>query len=243
MDQKGALNAAADVYLDGIAWSGNNTTFEALAMGLDQDDVVIRRRLKQKVEFLSQDLMVPPDPTSLSRKDLRGLLRLGRHFRDLGEADFFMLYKLMTMSSADFLDEWFETDPLKATMSASGIIGTFLGPRSPGTAYVQLHHYMGEIDGAFRAWGFARGGTGAVAESIASAARELGVTIRENTERPITITEGTNTLAGADPERVEAAARGALNGEAVKGRVPDLWDGKTAPRIVDVFEEWWRSRT
>ncbi len=108
--------------------------------------------------------MVPPDPTSLSPKDLRGLLRLGRHFRDLGNADFFMLYKLMTMSSADFLDEWFETDALKATMSASGIIGTFLGPRSPGTAYVQLHHYMGEIDGAFRAWGFARGGTGAVAE-------------------------------------------------------------------------------
>lgn len=125
--------------------------------------------------------MVPPDPTSLSRKDLRGLLSLGKHFRDLGEADFFMLYKLMTMSSADFLDEWFETDPLKATMSASGIIGTFLGPRSPGTAYVQLHHYMGEIDGAFRAWGFARGGTGAVADSIASAARELGVTIRNDT--------------------------------------------------------------
>ena len=52
-----------------------------------------------------------------------------------------------------FLDQWFETDVLKATMSASGIIGTFLGVRSPGTAYVLLHHYMGEIDGAFRSWG------------------------------------------------------------------------------------------
>jgi hypothetical protein len=58
----------------------------------------------------------------------------------------------MTMSAADFLDQWFETDVLKATMSASGIIGTFLGIRSPGTAYVLLHHYMGEIDGAFRSW-------------------------------------------------------------------------------------------
>ena len=66
----------------------------------------------------------------------------------------------MTMSSADYLDEWFEFDPLKATKSASGIIGTFLGPRSPGSAYVLLHHYMGEIDGAFRAWGFQKGGTG-----------------------------------------------------------------------------------
>ena len=71
------------------------------------------------------------------------------------------------MSAADFLDQWFETEPLKATMSASGIIGTFQGPRSPGTAYVLLHHYMGEIDGAFRAWGMPRGGTGAVSDAIA----------------------------------------------------------------------------
>ena len=63
-------------------------------------------------------------------------------------------------------------------MSASGIIGTFLGVRSPGTAYVLLHHYMGEIDGAFRSWGFARGGTGAISNAIAGAAREAGVEIR-----------------------------------------------------------------
>jgi phytoene dehydrogenase-like protein len=72
----------------------------------------------------------------------------------------------MTMSAVDFLDQWFETDVLKATMSASGIIGTFLGVRSPGTAYVLLHHYMGEIDGAFRSWGFARGGTGAISSQL-----------------------------------------------------------------------------
>src|SRR5436853_1934984 len=89
----------------------------------------------------------------------------------------------MTMSAIDFLDQWFETDVLKATMSASGIIGTFLGVRSPGTAYVLLHHYMGEIDGAFRSWGFARGGTGAISNAIASAAREAGAEIR--TEAPV----------------------------------------------------------
>jgi phytoene dehydrogenase-like protein len=89
----------------------------------------------------------------------------------------------MTMSAADFLDQWFETEPLKATMSASGIIGTFQGPRSPGTAYVLLHHYMGEIDGAFRAWGVPRGGTGAIAYAIAEAALALGVEIR--TEAPV----------------------------------------------------------
>jgi phytoene dehydrogenase-like protein len=87
------------------------------------------------------------------------------------------------MSAIDFLDQWFETDVLKATMSASGIIGTFLGVRSPGTAYVLLHHYMGEIDGAFRSWGFARGGTGAISNAIAQAALEHGVEIRK--EAPI----------------------------------------------------------
>jgi phytoene dehydrogenase-like protein len=71
---------------------------------------------------------------------------------------------------------------LKATMSASGIIGTFLGVRSPGTAYVLLHHYMGEIDGAFRSWGLARGGTGAISNAIAGAARAAGVEIRANVE-------------------------------------------------------------
>jgi phytoene dehydrogenase-like protein len=82
------------------------------------------------------------------------------------------------MSSSDYLDEWFEFGPLKATKSASGIIGTFLGPRSPGSAYVLLHHYMGEIDGAFRAWGFARGGNGSVSKAIAAAALSFGTQIR-----------------------------------------------------------------
>ncbi len=127
--------------------------------------------------------MVPPDPTSLSPGDLLGLARLGKHFRSLGERHFHALCKLMTMSSADFLDEWFEFDGLKATKAASGIIGTFLGPRSPGTAYVLLHHYMGEIDGAFRAWGFAKGGTGAISEAIAAAARASGAEIR--TDAPV----------------------------------------------------------
>jgi len=124
--------------------------------------------------------MIPPDPTSFSPGELRGLLKMGQHFLSLGEERFHQLFKLMTMSSADFLDEWFECEPLKATKSASGIIGTFMGPRSPGTAYVLLHHYMGEIDGAFRAWGFAKGGTGAVSNAIASAARSHSAEIRVN---------------------------------------------------------------
>ena len=88
------------------------------------------------------------------------------------------------MSAADYLDEWFETEALKATKSASGIIGTLLGPRSPGTAYVLLHHYMGELDGVFRAWGFAKGGTGSVSEAIAAAAQAHGAEIRTSLPLP-----------------------------------------------------------
>jgi phytoene dehydrogenase-like protein len=127
--------------------------------------------------------MTPPDPTTLDPRDLGKLLFLARRFQSLAATDQYNLVQLMTMSAADFLDQWFETDVLKATMSASGIIGTFLGVRSPGTAYVLLHHYMGEIDGAFRSWGFSRGGTGAISNAIAGAAREAGAEIR--TEAPV----------------------------------------------------------
>jgi phytoene dehydrogenase-like protein len=146
----------------------------------DADAAVIFGRLMHHMAMAVKPIlgMVPPDPGSLSPRDLAGLLKLGGHFRSLGAERFHALHKLMTMSSADYLDEWFEFDPLKATKSASGIIGTFLGPRSPGSAYVLLHHYMGEIDGAFRAWGFQKGGTGAISESIARSARSHGAEIR-----------------------------------------------------------------
>ena len=122
--------------------------------------------------------VAPPDPASLHPRELLDLLRLGRYFRKLTTKQFHSLWKLLTMSSADYLDEWFETEALKATKAASGIIGTMLGPRSPGTAYVLLHHYMGELDGVFRAWGFAKGGNGSVSAAIASAARSFGAQIR-----------------------------------------------------------------
>ena len=130
-----------------------------------------------------------PDPASLKWGDLRQLLGMGRAMLDGGEDDAYQQLKLLTMSSADFLDQWFESDVLKATMAVSGIIGTFLGVRSPGTAYVLLHHYMGEIDGAFRSWGYSRGGTGQVSLACARAAQSHGAEIR--------------TEAGVDHVRIE----------------------------------------
>ncbi|HEX2993440.1 MAG TPA: NAD(P)/FAD-dependent oxidoreductase, partial [Anaerolineales bacterium] len=125
--------------------------------------------------------LIPPDPSSLSPRDVLGLLKVGQYARSLSEKELYTIAKLATQSSADLLEEWFETDALKGTKAASGIIGTFLGPRSPGTAYVLLHHYMGEIDGAFRAWGFAKGGSGGVSGAIANAAQALGVEVRVET--------------------------------------------------------------
>ena len=135
------------------------------AEAYDEYARVMARMAKAIKPLLS---MVPPDPSSFHPRDLMGLLKLGKFAAALKEKELYQIAKLITQSSGDLLDEWFETDALKGTKSASGIIGTFLGPRSPGTAYVLLHHYMGEIDGAFRAWGFAKGGSGGVSGAIAS---------------------------------------------------------------------------
>jgi phytoene dehydrogenase-like protein len=134
--------------------------------------------------------MAPPDPGRFHPREWLPVARLGREFKNLPSEQQAVFIQLMTMSAADFLAQWFETDPLKATMSASGIIGTFQGIRSPGTAYVLLHHYMGEIDGVLRAWGIPRGGTGAVSDSIAEAARSLGVEIRTETVVEQVLTRG-----------------------------------------------------
>jgi phytoene dehydrogenase-like protein len=150
--------------------------------------------------------ITPPDLTSLDPRPLMPLAGLARTFQQLPERQQAVFVQLMTMSAADFLDQWFETDPLKATMAASGIIGTYQGVRSPGTAYVLLHHYMGEIDGAFRAWGIPKGGTGGVSNAIASAARALGAEIR--TEAPVAriiVKNGRATgVALEDGEEIEA---------------------------------------
>ena len=118
-----------------------------------------------------------PNPASLNPAELVQALRTSQGIREANADQRFTYLKLLTMSAADFLDEWFESDVLKAPMSVSGIIGTFLGVRSPGTAYVLLHHYMGEIDGAMRAWGSAKGGTGGISNAIASSAQSYGAEI------------------------------------------------------------------
>lgn len=124
--------------------------------------------------------MVPPDPARPGLYGLRTLRDLGRHMKSLGKKTFHQLTKIMTMSAYDFLSEWFETDVLIANLGSVGIIGAMLGLKSPGTAYVLLHYYLGEIDGEVSEWGSQKGGTGKVSEAIASAARSFGAETRCN---------------------------------------------------------------
>jgi phytoene dehydrogenase-like protein len=123
-------------------------------------------------------LRTPPDPTSFRARDLQELLWLGRHFHGLGEARMYDTLRFWAQSCADLLEEYFESEIVKAHLAGSGIIGTALGPRSPGTAYVLLHHYMGSIDGTVGAWGFARGGMGAVTQALAASLAASGGRVR-----------------------------------------------------------------
>jgi len=146
------------------------------------------RDVSRQCRFIRPMLMMtPPDPTSFAPGDLKGLYRMGRAFWDLGEEQMYDTLRFWTASIADFLDEYFESDLIKGHLAGSSIIGTALGPRSPGSAYVLLHHYMGEVDGNIGAWGYARGGMGAVSEALAGAVRAAGGDIRVDAEVVATI--------------------------------------------------------
>jgi phytoene dehydrogenase-like protein len=115
-----------------------------------------------------------PDPTSLKPRDISELLFLVKQAHGLGAKELGETLRFWSMSIGDFLDEHFDTDLIKTHIAGAGIIGTGLGVYSPGTAYVLLHHYMGDVDGAIGAWGFARGGMGAISNALGAAFEEAG---------------------------------------------------------------------
>jgi phytoene dehydrogenase-like protein len=124
-------------------------------------------------------LTVPPNLGSRKPRDLAGTLKLAWRHRGLDVRTIADVTRLMTMSIADLLDDWFESPQVKGALAVNGVIGTWAGPYEPGTAYVMAHHSIGDVgDGRLGSWGFPEGGMGAVAAAIASSARSLGVTIR-----------------------------------------------------------------
>ncbi len=139
------------------------------------------RDVMRQCKFIKPLLLrEPPDPTSFKLRDFKELLYLGQRFHGLGEERMYDTLRFWTMSAADFLDEYFESEIVKAHFAGSSIIGTALGPRSPGTAYVLLHHYMGDIDDTVGAWGFARGGMGAITQARGKSFEASGGLIRSD---------------------------------------------------------------
>src|SRR5579864_1023702 len=133
-------------------------------------------RLSQVVDGLL--LTTPPQFPPRGILDFLDYLKIAARLRRLSPKDMVALVKIFTQSAAEFLDEWFESEQVKVTLATDGVIGANGGPRSPGTAYILLHHCMGGVAGHRGLWGFVRGGMGAVSEAIAGAARAKGVEIR-----------------------------------------------------------------
>jgi phytoene dehydrogenase-like protein len=133
--------------------------------------------------FLSALNNVPlPDNASRERFNVADWLKLGLKFLRLGKRDANEFLRVLPMSIADFVNEWFEGEAVKAALAARGLLGGFVGPRAQGTAYVFLHHLSGESNGAFRTTGFVRGGIGKVGDAIGGFAQKYGAEIRSRTE-------------------------------------------------------------
>jgi phytoene dehydrogenase-like protein len=163
-----------------------------------------------RVTAFVEPLLLEPPP-SLAADDPEAVADWARFIgrvQGLPRRELAELLRIFTASVADLLDAWFESDALKAALATDGVIGAAAGPRTPGTAYVLLHHQMGRAAGSRGLWGFVRGGTGAVSRAIASAAQEAGAEIR----------------TGAAVERVliqHGRATGVVlaGGEEIRGRV------------------------
>ena len=126
-------------------------------------------------------LTVPPAIGSRKPRDLAATLKLAWRHRGLDVRTIADVTRLMTMSIADLLDDWFESPEVKGALAVNGVIGTWAGPYEPGTAYVMAHHSIGDVgDGHLGNWGFQEGGMGAVSSAIELAAREHGAEIRLN---------------------------------------------------------------
>ncbi len=150
------------------------------------------------VARLLKDLLfvVPPN---LNLRDLPKWATTAGRFRKWSGRDIHEAVRLFTMSAADFLDEWFEDERVKGAMATQAIIGGWCGPMTPGSAYVLMHHWIGEVDGHAGAWGWVRGGMGGVAQAMTRAAEAAGAEIR----------------AGAEVDRVAINASGRAVGVAL----------------------------
>ena len=147
-----------------------------------------------------RDLVLTTPPNALEgswRMVLPELVRAAKVGGRLRRLDMSLrreLLALFSMSAGDYLDNWFESEPLKAVYGFDGIVGNYASPYTPGSAYVLLHHVFGEVNGKRGAWGHAIGGMGAITQAMAKAAAARGVVIRVNTAVREVLVEGERAL-------------------------------------------------
>jgi phytoene dehydrogenase-like protein len=163
-------------------WQDRRHTCEEIAKFSARDAErypAYEEHIERLAQFAERMLLeTPPNLARTRLADWAGLSRLGWQMIRMDDAERVGHVRIFSQSAADFLEPWFESEELKVTLATDGVIGTFAGPRTPGTAYILLHHVMGKVDGHRGLWGFVRGGMGAVSEAIAGAARAAGAEIR-----------------------------------------------------------------
>lgn len=171
---------------DGTAltlWGDVERDAAAIARFSEEDAEAYRRfdRYFDRVAGLLKDLLfvVPPN---LNIRELPKWAATAGRFRKWSGRDIHEVVRLFTMSAADFLDEWFRDERVKGALATQAIIGAWCGPMTPGSAYVLMHHWIGEVDGHAGAWGWVKGGMGGVAQAMTRAAKAAGAEIRTDAE-------------------------------------------------------------
>jgi phytoene dehydrogenase-like protein len=209
----------------------------------DADAMPAFEALLDRAAAFLRPLTLRPPPALGSRRpaDLAELLREAARAAGLAKRDMHEIFRLLTMSVGDLLDDWFENDAIKGAYASTGVVGVWAGPRTPGTAYNLLHHELGELDGVSGAWGHVRGGMGAISDAIAASARAAGAHIRTEAHvRSIDVEDGRVTgvtLEGGE----ELHARTVLSGAHPKTTVLDLVGAEHFPD--EVAEDMRRYRT
>lgn len=188
------------------------------------------RDVTRQCRFIQPLLMrTAPDPFSFRPRDIGELLFLAKKIGEFSPEQLALTLRFWTMSISDFLDEYFETEVIKANLAISGIIGTALGPMSPGTAYVLLHHYMGEVDGSVGAWGYARGGMGAITQALAASFQASGGTILTGSEVEKVIVRNGRAVGVALASGTEVTGDIVVSNADVKRTFLKLVDEKELP--------------
>ncbi len=223
-------------FLDGrhlIFWSKMEETQREIAKFSEKDAEAYPRyeeHLDHLARFIEPTLlMTPPQLIPPKVSDLPKLVSLTRGLLKLSPGDMAGLARIMSQSAAQFLDAWFESPQLKVALATDGVIGTYGGPMTPGTAYVLFHHMMGGVGGVRGLWGFVRGGMGGITQAMAAYAKSKGVEIRVNSEVAEIMVKGGRAVGVALASGEEFRGRVIVSGCDPKVTFLKMLDPKSLP--------------